>query len=89
MKAFVFVTLALVTACSAHWNDPLPVTPVPGNPCGETGVSCRPVRACCEEGEVCGGPRPASCPEGQCCYVGSDDGRVGARRTHSQRPEAP
>ena len=63
-------TMALLAACSAHWNDPLPVTPVPGNPCGETGVMCAG-HMCCAEGEVCGGS--PGCPAGACCFEGEEN----------------
>lgn len=55
-------------ACSPTWNAPLPVTPEPGLPCGETGTVC-PGAMCCAEEEVCG-KAGTSCPEGTCCFVG-------------------
>lgn len=86
MKAFAVVLFTVTAACSANWNDPLPVTPIAGNRCGENGVSCRPIAAtCCDEGDVCGAG--VTCPKDMCCDEGRDDGKFGARPPHPQRPE--
>lgn len=67
--------LLLALASCTTWNAPLPVTPVPGGPCGETGVVCGG-HMCCAEGDACGGT--PGCPAGMCCYIG-DDGQSMAR----------
>jgi hypothetical protein len=91
---FLALGLALSVACSANWNAPLPVTPEPGYPCGRTGVTCEALDGgqsgmCCGAEEQCGNAG-TSCPAGQCCYAGDDDGQhLGARRPQTPRPSAP
>lgn len=86
----ILAGLLVFAACA---NAPLPVTPEPGYPCGITGVVCldghlHPTGMCCSTGEVCGGPFPnVGCPDGACCFEGSDE--VGARQNHPQTARTP
>ena len=77
--------LLLVLTVAVAGNEPIPVTPLPGYPCGTTWHECGN-GACCQNAKVCGAAH-TGCPVGACCYVGDD----GATRFSAQRkaPAAP
>jgi hypothetical protein len=58
-------------------------------PCGPTGVVCVVQKACCDQGETCGGEPQAmpGCPAGECCYVESNDPVLEKRARRKQRPQ--
>ena len=78
MKAFLFACVALTSILACH-DDPLPTTPVPGNPCGEAYVVCLDMQgnadgSCCDENETCGGGKySVGCPTNSCCDIENYD----------------
>jgi hypothetical protein len=58
------VTLITLAGCSAGWNDPKPIVPEPGNPCGYDWHSCGDGK-CCYVTDDCR-------PGGYCAFGGVD-----------------
>jgi hypothetical protein len=72
--------LCVSLTCTPGWNDPTPITPEPGLPCGRVYHACPKTGGCCASDETCGEENHA-CGLHDCCFVG--DG-VMARRRHLQ-----
>jgi hypothetical protein len=67
--AFGFIAWVLTLSCTPGWNDPPPITPEPGLPCGRVYHQCPATGGCCAMDEVCGREGHA-CGVGECCFVG-------------------
>jgi len=78
--AWIAVTCLFVLTCTPGWNDPHPIVPEPGLPCGRIYHTCPQTGGCCMEDEACGVEGHA-CGLHDCCFVGE---RFGARRKHRQ-----
>jgi hypothetical protein len=85
VAAWIVVASLFVATCTPGWNDPHPVTPEPGLPCGRIYHVCPKTGGCCASDETCGVEGHA-CGLNDCCFVGEG---VMAKRKHPQgRPPA-
>jgi hypothetical protein len=63
------LTCGMVTGCKPGWNDPHPIVPEPGLPCGRLYYSCHDV--CCYHTDICR-------PGGYCAFGGLEPPTWGA-----------
>lgn len=66
------IQCCILNSCKPGWNDPIPITPEPNNPCGFLWHSCGNGK-CCHNGDDC---RPA----GYCAFGGIEGPTWGAAR---------
>jgi hypothetical protein len=65
------------SGCKPGWNDPPPITPEPGMPCGRRHYVCHDV--CCYETDICR-------PGGYCVFGGNEGPTWGASRDGGPEP---
>jgi hypothetical protein len=84
---WILVACLFVATCTPGWNDPHPINPEPGAPCGRVYHQCPATGGCCGMDERCGVEGHA-CGLHECCFTGEAIGGARTKRMQLTPEEA-